>query len=560
MIRKKILKFVLFLSLFLGLSSLASTTSVFAESIKSFDDTIVIHKDGTTDVTENIQYDFGDVQHHGITRDIPLDTSLGNNLYRVLNINVGSVLRDGQPEQYAVSNTADNNLEIKIGNPGYTMTGTHDYVVSYSVSNGIGNYADHDEFYWNVTGTGWSVPIMEASANVKNDLGLTPSNSVCYTGVYGSKATNCVISDSTDAKVISTNVPLNPNEGFSFALAFPLGTFPKSVVQQIQPVDYSGSYKVLSYLFYGWLIINILGSVLAIVWYRKTKHQKRFGPVTVNFDLPKTSSGARISPAQAATIDQPLIDSNCISATIFDLGVRHYLKIEEINTKGGILGLGKSTDYKLTKLKTFADLNDFEKTLTSDMFGDKSEVYLSDEKLTYTQFNNLQTTNYNQLVDKGLYNKSSDPHKIPVIIFAILSFISLNFVLGIVLIIMARKFTNRTAEGDLQSWKIKGLELFLKNMKPEYQWQADKVYVVEQMIPYAISLGYIDKFMQQLQILNPQYQPTFYTGNRSFYLMYPAFASSFRNSVQYAAPASSSGFSSGGFSGGGGGGGGGGSW
>jgi len=151
-------------------------------------------------------------------------------------------------------------------------------------------------------------------------------------------------------------------------------------------------------------------------------------------------------------------------------------------------------------------------------------------------------------------------HAIPLAIFIILSGITFNWLILFVLLSIRTKLTSRTPEGDHVSWKIDGLKLFLKNMKREYQWQADQVYVVEQMIPYAIALGYIDKFMEQLKVLNPNYQPTFYRGTNSFYLMYPAFNSSFSHAVNYTAPASSSGFSSGGFSGGGGGGGGGGSW
>jgi hypothetical protein len=50
---------------------LAFAFSVKAEAIRNFDAEIAINKDGTIDVHEEIQYDFGEVQRHGIYRNIP---------------------------------------------------------------------------------------------------------------------------------------------------------------------------------------------------------------------------------------------------------------------------------------------------------------------------------------------------------------------------------------------------------------------------------------------------------------------------------------------------------
>ena len=125
---------------------------------------------------------------------------------------------------------------------------------------------------------------------------------------------------------------------------------------------------------------------------------------------------------------------------------------------------------------------------------------------------------------------------------------------------LSYKLIGRTALGDEVDYQIDGLKLFLKSMDRNYKWQADKFYTVEAMIPYAMSLGFIDKFMEQLKIINPEYKPTWYTGyHGAFFASYGAFYSSVNSNVTTSAPSSSSG-SSGGFSGGGGGGGGGGSW
>lgn len=97
-------------------------------------------------------------------------------------------------------------------------------------------------------------------------------------------------------------------------------------------------------------------------------------------------------------------------------------------------------------------------------------------------------------------------------------------------------------------------------MKRHYKWQAENLYMVEKYIPYAMALGYIDEFMEQVKIIYPGYKPNWYSGNVAFYAISSNMVSSMNSGFITTAPSSSSGFSGGGFSGGGGGGGGGGSW
>lgn len=135
-----------------------------------------------------------------------------------------------------------------------------------------------------------------------------------------------------------------------------------------------------------------------------------------------------------------------------------------------------------------------------------------------------------------------------------------GIILGPILIFLSRKLNGRTALGDEMDWKIDGLKIFLKNMSREHTWYAKNLITVEKYIPYAIALGFIKEFMDQLKVIYPNYQPTWYSGNTAFYLASSSMFSSMGSSFTTHAASSSSGFSGGGSSGGGGGGGGGGSW
>jgi hypothetical protein len=529
-----------------------------AESIQRFDVNLIARQNGEMSIEEVIRYDFDNNSRHGIFRTIPLVTPVGESLERVMSLSVTAVRMDGQQEPFDV-NSNDQTVQIKIGDPDQTITGLHTYTIDYSVQNGIAsNYSDHDEIYWNVTGNQWPIPIAEASVTLKTDFGVQPGNTICYTGVLGSRASNCSITDVAGGKLIVTTKPLSINEGLTVVTAFPVGTFPKSTLQKVEkPTSFSDVLRELMPIY---AILNFLLAPGLLYWYLRHKRKQRLGPPVVNFDIPNDAKGERISPAEAGTIDNARLDKDDITATIFDLAIRKYIRIEQIEKKKSLVNWIGGTDYRLVKLKSFTDLNKFEKRLTSAVFGGEEEILLSEMKLQYDDFDDLQTDNFTSLMNKKLYTKNPQGQMGMLLVLGIMSCITLNLFLGPVLIFLSRKLNGRTQLGDEIDWKIDGLKLFLKNMNRYYKWQAEKAYTVEQMIPYAMALGYIDAYMKQVKILNPEYEPTWYRGNMAFWMFAPGFHSSFNNAVITSAPQSASGFSSGGFSGGGGGGGGGGSW
>lgn len=544
---KKIWAFI-FIFLFIPKTTFASS-----EIIQSFDSQVVAHKDGTFNVAETIKYDFGANSKHGIYRNIPTVAKVGD-LYRQIKISVTDVKRDNINENYS-TNDNGNQISIKIGNANKTFSGIHVYLISYIVKNGIGsNYSDHDEIYWNATGNSWQVPILSASATIITDFGVLPNQTTCYTGPAGSNKHNC--------SYLTTTAPLAPYEGFTIVAGFPVNTFPKSILSTKNP----STKNDLGWISFIFLIPAVLFNLILapgiLIWYLTKKRKQRFGPAGVNFDIPKDASNQVIIPAAAGTIDNATLDRNDIVATIFDLAIRKYIKIEQVKKKKTLGIFGGGDDYKIKKLKNYDDLNNFEKVLLDRLFENGNETDLSSLKLDfYKTFQDLEKEIFNLLVAKNYYTKNPKTQKGLLIFAGIASFFFLGLFLSIVLIFLAFKLNGRTNKGDDIDFKIDGLKLFLKNMSREYKWQAENLYTVEKYIPYAMALGYIDEFMKQLKIIYPHYQPTWYTGYTPFYFSSGNMISSFNSGFTSVAPSSSSGFSSGGgFSGGGGGGGGGGSW
>lgn len=156
------------------------------------------------------------------------------------------------------------------------------------------------------------------------------------------------------------------------------------------------------------------------------------------------------------------------------------------------------------------------------IFTDGDEVDITklrtDFDLTY---DDLERSVFNSLVERGLFTKDSKTQRGILITLAVISLVTLNILLSGLLFYLAKVLNGRTAEGDLADWKIDGLKLFLKNMSREYKWQAEQLIIVERMVPYAIAFGYIDKFMEQLKLSYPNYQPNWYNGNGSFFVVQP---------------------------------------
>lgn len=550
-----ILGLILFFS-----SALPSFASV--ESIESFNTQITVHKDGSLDVVENIKYDFSTNQKHGIYRNIPLVSS-NNGVYKEIGVDLKEVLRDGIEERYAKT-TSNNNLSLKIGKADQTISGIHNYTISYKVTNVIGNFDDHDEIYWNATGTDWEAGINSASVKVIPDFNISITKFTCFTGDLSSKDRNCEFNKEGEAGIFKSTAVLNNREGLTIVAGFPPNTFPKSTIRVSENKELSpfwtaviiGLVILVSVLYY------IVLPFFVFRWYLKSRHKSRFGSPSVNFDLPKDNNKNRLLPAEAGVMDTARLEKDDVIATIFDLAIRKYIFIEQIKKKK-FLGLGEDKDFLIKKKKDFNDLTEFEKTLLERLFKNGDSVELGSLSSDfYETFTNLQKNIFSLLINKGFYKENPQNKKA---LYAGLGFFSvvffLNLPLAFILFWMFGEYNGRTDLGDEADFRIDGLKLFLKSMDREHKWYANQLALVEQMIPYSIALGYIDKFMEQLKISYPDYDPAWYKGNLAFYSVSNSMFRSMNSGFTTNAPSKSSGFSSGGgFSGGGSGGGGGGSW
>ncbi|MGZ4895315.1 MAG: DUF2207 domain-containing protein, partial [Candidatus Angelobacter sp.] len=130
--------------------------------ISKFNSNIHVEEDGSARIEEQITFVFSG-EYHGIYRDIPVDYPGPSGSNYTLFIKVGPITDESGDKLKVEKKTSGGFLHLKIYVPGATNA-TRTVNIEYSVANGTRFFEDHDEFYWNVTGNDWPVPIEQATA------------------------------------------------------------------------------------------------------------------------------------------------------------------------------------------------------------------------------------------------------------------------------------------------------------------------------------------------------------------------------------------------------------
>jgi len=127
----------------------------------------------------------------------------------------------GKKWSYKVSR-AGNQLNVRIGDANRFVDGHQTYVITYQVENAVLFFNDHDELYWNVTGNNWKATIQEAVADVdiKGKDKSLKLWAAAYTGILGSRDSDCTYETSDNRGRFSTKKALKPGEGLTIAFGW----------------------------------------------------------------------------------------------------------------------------------------------------------------------------------------------------------------------------------------------------------------------------------------------------------------------------------------------------
>ena len=314
-----------------------------AESITSYDARIAIQGDGSILVTEQIAYDFGSNQRHGIIREIPVRVRYNGSYDRIYSIRVRSVQSPDAPDEYTVENNGSY-LGIKIGDPYQTVTGVNRYIISYLVRGALNGFADHDELYWNAVGDQWDVPIGRATVRVSAPAAVT--RAACFAGPLGSTG-SCQQAGIAKGVAHFTQAGLGPHEGLTVVVAIPKGVVavPRPVLVErwslqrafaVTPVSAGAAGGLLA-------VLAILGAVVLV----RRRDGRNLGSAAYGVTGTAVPAGAAVPlsgrgqpamesappedvrPGQAGTLLDGVANPRDATGTIVDLAVRGYLQIED---------------------------------------------------------------------------------------------------------------------------------------------------------------------------------------------------------------------------------------
>jgi len=568
---KKIFFIFIFAVLFAG----ASPAIARAEQINSFKTDIAVQRDSSLIVTEEINYDFGDEERHGIYRTIPYKYYRSGNNYNV-RIKVLSVT-DEQGSKYNYKITKSGGyIDVRIGDADVYISGEHTYVIKYRVWRAINYFDTHDELYWNTSGNEWYVPILyhEATVYLPDEAVDQNLKATCFTGPLGSTEQDCSYMKTADGFYFAADNPFGELEGMSVVVGWTPGAIAKPGIWQ----------EIKWFVADNWGLIFPIPVLIFMIWWWIRHGKDEFGRGTI---IPLYEPPEGLNPAEVGTAVDGHPHMKDLSSTIVDLARRGYLKIRYIEDKRWF---GKSVDYEIIRLKSSDSLkNKFEREFFDSLLGAKEKVKISSLKNKfYKDLPKLSKILNNQMMEnKYFVRKPADTMAIYIVIGLAIIILGIfvgaftrsvatgigiglsGLIVGIFSVFMVK----RTREGAIIKEKILGFRDFLavteKDRLKFHNAPEKKPEVFEEFLAYAMVLGVEKQWADQFKEIYTQ-PPDWYEGDgRAFSTAYFVSSLSGMNNSAMAAMATrpgggagsgSSGFSGGGFSGGGFGGGGGGSW
>jgi uncharacterized membrane protein YgcG len=311
-------RLLLSLSLFVVLAGAAQGY----ERIKLFDSVVDVQTNGDLLVTETItvNVELREIRR-GILRDFPTTYSLPDGRRIQIGFEVLAVQRNGWDEKYSTESLY-NGTRVRIGDPSQMLSrGEVTYTIKYRTTRQIGFFADLDELYWNVTGTGWTFEIENAVATIRLPGNAKIQARSFYTGAQGEKGQNArVIGERDNVIVFQTTKALPRANGLTVAIAWQKGIVaPPGPVTQAKYFFFDNIAASLSLLGFGLVFFYFFYQ-----WFRYGRDPAK-GTIVPVFEPP-----AGMSAAAMRYVDKyASFDNKAFTAAIVELGVKNHLKIVE---------------------------------------------------------------------------------------------------------------------------------------------------------------------------------------------------------------------------------------
>lgn len=545
--------------------------------IENLETNIVVNKDSSLLITENITADCGNLpEKHGIFRVLPVEIKTEKGVLKTPIQLISITDFDNNPYNYqTIKNRIDKTITWKIGDANKTVSGKNYYRIIYRVDNAVRFLnSDFDELYWNLLGTFWQIDIDNFSAKIVFPSEINQQNTIIdyYAGFFGSKDKSLAkynwINDAT--LVFNSTSVLKAGQGITVSLAFPKNIF--------EPYQFTFLEKYGKYFLYLFFLLPIIAFVFSFkMWKKHGKDPKMRMPIPPEFGIPEN-----ITPIQMGmVISSGRWNNQLITATIIDLAVKGFITIKEFEDKMLFL---KYKEIELIKNESYdiQKLTDTEKIILDKLFNSQTSIKLSDLKNEfYKEINDIKKSAENEAVKQGWVVKNSFFNSIIFISLGFfvlfISFMSIYFgslplflslfLTGIIILIFGFIMPKRTQAGTDLLFKIKGFKLYMKKAEDYRQQFYEKENIFDKFLPYAIVFGIAGLWAKKMQLIYGEeyfknYHPIWFVGSNYSDFDLDSFNKQLNSITSGISSATygSSGAGGAGGAGGGGGGGGGGGW
>jgi uncharacterized membrane protein YgcG len=608
----------LFLVVVCAVPASAAPDQTSGREITRYDVTAVLAADGVMKVALDFDFDFGDNPGHGPFLTLPTRVYYDDSQDRAFTYSDISASSSTDAPAQVNREENDNALILRIGSENVDdVSGVQTYHVEYTVD-GLVNPANSqhsgDELYWNVIGAGWEIPLGALSVKVTGPAAV--EGAVCFAGPNGSTdPCTSVAVDGSSSTFTQDLVPVG--DEFSTVTGWPAGTFPGVTPIFVDKPDPLAPVQPVSPLGIVGVLVLLGGAIFAILRVRRVGRDRAYlgltpglrpadnqpggatvgfrdkrGAVSVQFQPPE---GVR--PGEVGTLVDETADPVDVTATLVDLAVRGWLRIEEVprsNPKK------KAKDWTLVQLKNRdGSLAPFEDTLLREIFSGSTTVKLSDLRTTFaSSMAKVQDGLYDHVTQNGWFRSNPKSVRtawraagivlvvvgVGLTFFAFASGVAVRgialvpiaiAILGVFVFALGKAAPARTEDGTAVLAQSLGFRRYLATAEANQLKFEEGEDIFSRYLPYAIVFGLADRWARVFAELAAQgraiSQPGWYVGGyypganiywaTAFASSLDRFSSIATESLSAPTPGSSggSGFS-GGFSGGGVGGGGGGGW
>src|SRR5260221_7049052 len=367
--------------------------------IEKFDARGTVSPNGTVDVTENITFRF--IGHwNGVYREIPVEYNTPQGMNYSLFLDVKRITDSNGEKLKYESSRVRHYRKLKIYVPGAEDT-KKAIVIEYTVSDELGFFDDHDEFYWNVTGDEWDMPIASASANITLPVGATGIRTNVFTGAYRSTGKQAEAEVVGNGVEVHTTAALGYHEGVTIAVAFD-----KGIVHEPTTAD-----RAALFLRSNRPLIVPIFAFFGMFWLWWTRgRDPRLRPIAAQYEPPD-----KLTPSEVGTLIDNSVDMRDITAAIVDFAVRGFITTEGTEISS-MISLLHDQEYVFHLKKSSAEwttLKPHEQELLNGFFSSGAaageKVSLSDlHNQFYRYLPSIKNRIFESLVGNGYYRRMAD--------------------------------------------------------------------------------------------------------------------------------------------------------